>query len=290
MGTRGAFGVRIDGKDKLTYNHFDSYLGGLGEDLVGQISKLVKNRGLEKVKELARELKVLEQTDSGSVEPTKVLTGEEIARLSKYANRGVSSGHDLYSLLRELQGKLDVILTDAKVMIDGSSFVNDSLFCEYAYVLNLDTEKFEVYKGFQQKRGVGRYAEAAAKGEPTNFGKEYWPVTLMAEIPLTNLKRGFAKLIPCQTCGKPRPKCKVIVWLDINGKETNRTYSKDCTACQDLRNAEYKFRVVCDFWLRGVEKLKKRGDSNEEISKILKKFEVTFAIWGKKAERARLGE
>jgi len=30
MGTRGSFGFRIKTKDKLAYNHFDSYPDGLG--------------------------------------------------------------------------------------------------------------------------------------------------------------------------------------------------------------------------------------------------------------------
>ena len=31
MGTRGAYGFRINDKDKVTYNHFDSYPDGFGK-------------------------------------------------------------------------------------------------------------------------------------------------------------------------------------------------------------------------------------------------------------------
>ena len=34
MSTRGAWGFRIGSQDKVTYNHFDSYLDGLGDCLV----------------------------------------------------------------------------------------------------------------------------------------------------------------------------------------------------------------------------------------------------------------
>ena len=34
MGTRGLWGFRKDGKDKLTYNHFDSYPDCLGHTIV----------------------------------------------------------------------------------------------------------------------------------------------------------------------------------------------------------------------------------------------------------------
>jgi len=33
MGTRGAYGFRKNGIDKVTYNHFDSYPEQLGESL-----------------------------------------------------------------------------------------------------------------------------------------------------------------------------------------------------------------------------------------------------------------
>lgn len=34
MSTRGAYGFRIDGQDKITYNHFDSYPDSLGVNLL----------------------------------------------------------------------------------------------------------------------------------------------------------------------------------------------------------------------------------------------------------------
>lgn len=34
MGTRGIYGFRFSGTDKLTYSHFDSYPEGLGSEVV----------------------------------------------------------------------------------------------------------------------------------------------------------------------------------------------------------------------------------------------------------------
>jgi len=34
MSTRGALGVRMNGIDKVGYNHFDSYFEGLGNELL----------------------------------------------------------------------------------------------------------------------------------------------------------------------------------------------------------------------------------------------------------------
>ena len=35
-------------------------------------------------------------------------------------------------------------------MIDNKEFMGDSLFCEYAYILNLDNNYLEIYKGFNK--------------------------------------------------------------------------------------------------------------------------------------------
>ena len=39
MGTRGLYGFRKQGVDKITYNHFDSYPDGLGADVINFIKK-----------------------------------------------------------------------------------------------------------------------------------------------------------------------------------------------------------------------------------------------------------
>ena len=41
MGTRGAFGFLVDGETKVTYNHWDSYPSGLGQDLVDTLTEIL---------------------------------------------------------------------------------------------------------------------------------------------------------------------------------------------------------------------------------------------------------
>ena len=45
MGTRGVFGFHKNGVDKITYNHYDSYPTGLGEEVV----KFLKNHGVDEL-------------------------------------------------------------------------------------------------------------------------------------------------------------------------------------------------------------------------------------------------
>ena len=65
---------------------------------------------------------------------------------------------------------------------DESEFAKDSLFCEWAYVIDLDRNMFEVYKGFQkQPVSKGRFASSA----PSDSW--YYPVALVAEYELGDL-------------------------------------------------------------------------------------------------------
>jgi hypothetical protein len=172
MGTRGCFGVRIDGEDKVTYNHFDSYPDCLGKAIVEQVGEA----DLAMWAEQARALKPVLEGDKP--------TPEEIEQLKGNADLGVSgqSFEDWYCLLRNLQGDLRGILNTG-VFIDSHDFLSDSLFCEWAYIVNLDEGTLEVYRGFQQEPHTeGRYA-----GDPIEAPhrtNDYYPVALFGTFPL----------------------------------------------------------------------------------------------------------
>jgi hypothetical protein len=178
MGTRGAFGFRIDGLDKVTYNHFDSYPDGLGSDLIDDII----GSSIEQMKKVARAIVLID-----SDEPP---TAEQIAANEKWANLEVSKQklEDWYCLLREAQGSLAPWLDEELgVMIDSHGFLLDSLFCEYAYIVNLDDETFEFYRGFQEAPGKGRYGSQLPDRPPRNPDSTYYGVTLVSATPLLQL-------------------------------------------------------------------------------------------------------
>ena len=69
-------------------------------------------------------------------------------------------------------------------MIDSHAFLADSLFCEWAYVINLDNSQFEVYRGFNQDpMAPGRYASCSI---PDSNG--YCGVALIREVPLDTIR------------------------------------------------------------------------------------------------------
>lgn len=62
-------------------------------------------------------------------------------------------------------------------------FLRDSLFCEYAYLINLDTNMLEYYQGFNKNPNEkGRYAKYTVDDE-----KKYYGVKLIQEIPLQDI-------------------------------------------------------------------------------------------------------
>lgn len=179
MGTRGLYGIRKNGIDKCTYNHFDSYPGYLGNNILefccNDIDYLTKFfEAVELVNE--NELPIENQIN-------------QCINLGLYDD-SVSTGsvNEWYCLLRNLQGnfKLYQELVNCKqqiYMIDNIEFIKDSLFCEYAYIINLDDLVLEYYRGFQKNpQKENRYG--TVKNEDG-----YYPCKLVFTIPLDDISK-----------------------------------------------------------------------------------------------------
>src|SRR5690606_27282651 len=65
-------------------------------------------------------------------------------------------------------------------------FASDSLFCEFAYVVDLDNDVLEVYQGFQKKpHNRGRFADRVQTAE--HRSEQYYPVALAIQFKLDDL-------------------------------------------------------------------------------------------------------
>lgn len=172
MGTRGAYGFRKNGVDKVSYNHFDSYPDYLGENLVA----FVREHSLEELSLLFDEIQMVDY----KIPPTEEQK-QKAKELGLYNDMvSTRSDDDWYCLLRESQGNLYAI-KDIKLMIDDQHFLAESLFCEWAYLIDLDTNEFVVFRGFQKEPHQGRYGHL----EPVNSG--YYAVREVAAFPLDNI-------------------------------------------------------------------------------------------------------
>ena len=145
MGTRGLYGFRKNGVDKLTYNHWDSYPDCLGHDVV----EFCKSTSIKEMNEIFDRIVLVEEDGT----PTK----KQIVECMEFYDEGVGTGRvdDWYCLLRESQGDLNAYKNGLKYMIDNGEFIKDSLFCEYAYIINLDTNCLEFWVGFQKEPREG---------------------------------------------------------------------------------------------------------------------------------------
>lgn len=130
-------------------------------------------------------------------------TPAQIAACKKFADTDVSTGKldEWYVLLRKAQEDFS-LYTNGKLgyMIDNKDFVSDSLFCEYAYIINIDDQTLEVYQGFNHDpKAPGRYAALISdkKGQKANgYGKPgnpfYYGVRLITATPLADLRNVLA--------------------------------------------------------------------------------------------------
>jgi hypothetical protein len=77
------------------------------------------------------------------------------------------------------------------VLVDETDFAGDSLFCEWAYVIDLDKRKIEVYAGFNKEP----VAEDERFAKITNDGEEYYQIKCVKKYDLDNLptKKAFLK-------------------------------------------------------------------------------------------------
>ena len=149
-----------------------------------------KEKGWTKLRDKINALQVVDEESK----PTK----EQIQRYVDlgYCNTEVGGkvaaggNPDWYQLLRKTQGAewFDEVYDNFQEhIIDGSGFIKDSLFCEHAYIINLDTMELEYWKGFQHKPQKGnRYGETAPT--PSYKGQEaYYPCALMKTYPLKTI-------------------------------------------------------------------------------------------------------
>lgn len=156
MGTRGAFGVIVGEQEKIGYNQYDSYPEGNGVENLRWLRESIADGKLDEIRQQAIDARLV----SDEIKPTP----EDVEALRPYTNLGVSeqSTDDWYCLTRDTQGDIGAMLRCGYIE-DNHLFPLDSLFCEWAYLIDFDKGVLEAYKGFQKELPTaGRWA-----GRPT---------------------------------------------------------------------------------------------------------------------------
>jgi hypothetical protein len=192
MGTRGAYGVKVDGQYKVTYNHFDSYPSKLGKDIVKFCNKVTEDDSWDEFIEKMRSVKLVDEHKV----PSKKLQ----KKYAHYAdlNVGEQKIDDWYCLLRNLQNGeiLRAILNgDIEHMIDSFEFLKDSLFCEYVYIINLDEMKLEFYEGYNKRPQKNNPLPFEQVPLPREYkgAEDYYPVRFLGSVPLNKIPKNWMK-------------------------------------------------------------------------------------------------
>jgi hypothetical protein len=183
MGTRGLYVVQSDGQYKIAqYGQWDAYPSGQGVGVCSERLATAEGRadfkaklGNVKFSNNARELDASRfEREVKDYKPGPTFN-QMIKQPYPYAGRDV--GSEIFRLVSDSTGTI--------VTTDSIDFANDSLFCEWAYVIDLDEGTLEVFKGFNEKpldgyerftrkRG-GNVDEMASAESPR---KSYHPIRL----------------------------------------------------------------------------------------------------------------
>ena len=101
MSTRGLYGFHMNGQDKTTYNHYDSYPDGLGSDIALFCTKTT----VQEMKELFSKIQMVKENEVPTPEQKEFCKRSGIVDFS-VSNR---SEDDWYCLLRKVQGNLNAL-------------------------------------------------------------------------------------------------------------------------------------------------------------------------------------
>lgn len=191
MGTRHLVAVVSDGAFKVAqYGQWDGYPSGHGLTAL----RFLREVDLEAFKARVDQCRALTPEEVQQVEATKNWP-------AVYPHLSRDAGAEILKM---------VATSDSGLALNYSvEFAADSLFCEWAYVIDLDAGTFEVYKGFQRKDREGEVQGRFKDLPPDN--EDYLPVGLYRTYRLTSLPTDedfLAKLEPEGDDVEPIPEWK----------------------------------------------------------------------------------
>lgn len=133
MGTRGLTAVVVDGEYKIAqYGQWDHYPSHQGVTALAFARRLADGNVYHQFVEKCKAVKVLTQDEIAALNNTNWrVTHPQLNR---------DQGADILNTVLNADAGLPLVVRP--------QFAHDSLFCEYGYVIDLDKNTFEVYKGF----------------------------------------------------------------------------------------------------------------------------------------------
>lgn len=200
MGTRNLTMVILDGKTRVSqYCQWDGYINGQGLTVHEFLTNPKFNK--EKFKKKIRATKEIDEkefrkrwNECGADPNSDMVTLEVEDKFKKKYPQ----------LQRDLGAKVLPFIYSRKLGVElqlNKHFAADSLYCEYAYVIDLDKNTFEIYKGFnynpltKNDRFYFLQKKSCNKGYD---GTKYYPIRLMKQYDLDNIPSEEIFLKECE--------------------------------------------------------------------------------------------
>lgn len=195
MGTRNLVCIQKDNELKVAkYCQWDGYPDGQGKTVIEFVADVLDK------KKLVRKLDNITEITDNELEKL----WDEVGAINGSATMDVSNkfkkryphlqrdmGGEILEHVQESKGELK--LTNSK------SFAYDSLFCEYAYVLNLDEDTVDFFVGFNKDKPESSIFFDKDKDKihkPDHRGDTYYPIRKVESFTFDEIKnRGVKEIV-----------------------------------------------------------------------------------------------
>lgn len=177
MGTRNLTIVRKDNQVKIAkYGQWDGYPSGLGIDLLA----FLKTVTIERLNEIINYARIPSELEIDTIN-----TFEDWVTRWPHMSRDCD-GAKLLNILNQSNGDEEFLVPSSE------EFAADSLFCEWCYVIDLDTNTLEVYTGFNRNPLKGKnekfkYLNSVSKKICKNRSDRFYPVKFVKSYSLSDL-------------------------------------------------------------------------------------------------------
>lgn len=183
MGTRNLTMVIKGEKTRVAqYGQWDGYPEGQGATILN----FLKTNDLNRFSEQLENVRFTTEEDEKNVNKFLESIGSKdgwmnMEQAAKYHLAYPYNSRDIGGQILEL---IHESTDDEIVLVDSTDFAQDSLFCEWAYVVDLDNRKLEVYKGFVKEQPDHPNSRF---GNQLTSDTNYYPIQLAGEFDIDNL-------------------------------------------------------------------------------------------------------
>lgn len=171
MGTRSLIAAQIGGEYKVAqYSQWDGYPSGQGITILN----FLRNVNIENLKRAISECKWITKEEIDSINENIRMLPSGYEWQKDYPELSRDTGGDIFNV---------ILFSGKRKLKNDIDFAKDSLFCEWAYVVDFDKGTFEVYEGCNQRplKEADRFYSADCDENG------YYPVVIVKEYRIDNL-------------------------------------------------------------------------------------------------------